>query len=137
MDQQEAETETENISLEDTLNSLKRNAYAVEIYFQETKRKLKDFQHKLAEESDKISELPLQPRTRMMKWLSDRGLAAEIPFTDFFEVFVEEHKKEHRLDLSNRSIHLNTAACILFGYNDINPIVSIYELLGKLNTLYY
>lgn len=139
MEEPEPETEIDDItiSIEDTLESLKRNAYAVDVYFQEAKKKLKDFQNTLAEESNSLSEIILQPRTRMVKWLTDRSLAVESTFVDFFEVFVEEHKKEERLDLSNRTIRLNSAACILFGYNDSNPIVPLYDLLAKLNVLYY
>jgi hypothetical protein len=132
-----AETEDESISLDDTLESLKRNAKAVDVYFQETRKKLKDFQKKLAEESGGLNDVPLQPRTRMMKWLTDHGLPVECTFTDFFEVFVEEHKKEHRLDLSKRSICLNENACILFGIKGRNPDVCLYDLLERLNVLYY
>jgi hypothetical protein len=72
-----------------------------------------------------------------MKWLTDHRLPVECTFTDFFEVFVEEHKKEHRLDLSKRSICLNEEACILFGIKAVNPVVSLYDLLERLNVLYY
>ena len=132
-----AETEEETISLEDTLGSLKRNAKAVDVYFQETRKKLKDFQKKLANESGSLNEVPLQPRTRMMKWLTDHGLPVECTFTDFFEIFIEEHKKENRLDLSRRSLCLNQEACILFGIKGTNPVVSLYDLLEKLTILYY
>lgn len=127
----------ESISLEDTLGSLKRNANAVQVHLQESIKQLKVFQKKLLSESKDISEVPLQPKTRMMKWLTDRGLAVESTFTDFFEAFVEEHKEENRLDLTNRLIRLNSAACILFGYKDVNPVVSLFDLLEKLSVLYY
>jgi hypothetical protein len=134
----EPETEVDDtISLEDTLGNLKRNANAVQIHFQESLKHLKAFQHKLGRESKDLSESPLQPRTRMMKWLTDRGLPVESSFVDFFDVFVQEHRKEHRLDVSKRTIRLNSAACILFGYKDMNPVIHLYDLLTKLNVLYY
>jgi hypothetical protein len=130
---EETHTDVEdNISLEDTLESLKRNANAVDVHLQEARKKLKAFQQKITEES-----APLQPRTRMMKWLTDRHLPVESTFTDFFEVFVEEHKKENRLDISNRTLNLNTEACILFGYKEKELTVHLYDLLEKLNVLYY
>lgn len=135
--EQETDTENDTISLEDTLDSLKRNANAVQTHFQESLKHLKAFQHKLAKDSKDITEVPLQPKTRMMKWLTDRGLAVESTFEEFFEAFVEDHKKDNRLDITTRSIRLNTAACILFGYKDMNPVVSIYDLIGKLDILYY
>jgi hypothetical protein len=136
----EPEVETENdstLSLEDTLDSLKRNANAVQVHFQESILHLKTFQKKLLAGSKDISEVPLQPKTRLMKWLTERGLAVESTFLEFFEVFIAEHKQEHRLDLSGRTLKLNSAACILFGYKDANPVVSIYDLIEKLNVLYY
>lgn len=134
---EQEEEDNDIISLEDTLETLKRNANAVQTHFQESVKHLKAFQHKLAKESKDITEVPLQPKTRMMKWLTDRGLPVESTFEEFFEAFIEDHTKENRLDLTTRSIRLNTAACILFGYKDINPVVSIYDLLGKLDVLYY
>jgi hypothetical protein len=138
MDQEpDVETESDTISLEETLSSLKRNANAVETHFQESLKHLKAFQQKLAKDSKDITEVPLQPKTRLMKWLTDRGLPVESTFEDFFEAFVQDHTKEHRLDLTTRSLRLNPAACILFGYKDTNPWVPVYDLLEKLNVLYY
>lgn len=133
---EETEPEIDTISLEDTLDSLKRNANAVEVHLQESLKQLKRFQKRLAEDSKDISEVPLQPKTRMMKWLTDRGLPVESTFHEFFEIFLEEHKKDHRLDLSKRTVQLNSAACILLGMKDCNPIVSLYTLLEKLPVLY-
>ena len=133
----ESAPEEEPISLEDTLGSLKRNAKAVDVYFQQARSKFKSFHQKLAHESSGLSETPLQPKTRMMKWLTDRGLPEQSSFMDFFEVFLDEHKKEYRLDLSKRSICLNLDACILFGYKGPNPTVTLYDLLEKIHILYY
>lgn len=133
---EEQDTETETISLEDTLQSLKRNAYAVEIHLQQSILHLKKLQKRLIEESKDISQQALQPRTRMMKWLTDRGLPVESSFTEFFEVFLEEHKKEHRLDLSKRTISLNADACILFGYKSKSVELHILDLMEKLPVLY-
>jgi len=130
------ESGTEDISLEDTLESLKRNAKAAEVHLVESLKQLKVFQRNLAKESKSV-ELPLQPKTRLMKWLTDRGLKVESSFQEFFEAFVEDHKKDHRLDLSERTIQLNTAACVLFGMKDTNPKVPLYDLLQKTTTLYY
>jgi hypothetical protein len=131
------QTEDETISLEETLSSLKRNAKAVDIYFHESRKKLKEFQHKLLKEKNGISEATLQPRTRMMKWLTDRGLPEESTFVDFFEMFIEEHKKENRLDISKRTLSLNNDACILFGIKSKENSISLYDLLERINVLYY
>jgi hypothetical protein len=131
----ESQEENDTISLEDALESIKRNSKAAEVHYLESVKQLKAFQKRLAKESNE--EVPLQPRTRMMKWLTDRGLKVESTFQEFFEAFVEDHKKEHRLDLSTRSIQLNTAACVLFSYKDTNPKVSLYDLLERVPSLYY
>lgn len=133
----ESAEESDDISLEDTLSSLKRNANAVEVHLQESIKQFKQFQKNLASESNATVELPLQPKTRLMKWLTDKGLKVESTFPEFFEAFLQDHKHDHRLDLSNRTIQLNSAACILFGIKDANPTVHIYDLLLKVPALYY
>lgn len=130
------ESGTEDISLEDTLESLKRNAKAAEVHLLESLKQMKVFQRNLAKEAKSI-EVPLQPKTRMMKWLTDRGLKVESTFQEFFEAFIEEHKQDHRLDLSSRTIQLNRAACILFGYKDTSPKIPLFEILERLPSLYY
>lgn len=126
----------DSISLEDSLDSLKRNALATQVMLQETVKSLKVFQMKVLEETTvPPSAKPLQPKTRMMKWLTDRHLGVESSFSDFFEAFLEEHKKEHRLDLSTRSIQLNKKASILLGYED-DQWVSVYDVLERALNLY-
>ena len=133
---EEHDTETETISLEDTLQSLKRNAYAVEIHLQQSIQYVKALQKKIVEESKDISQQALQPRTRMMKWLTDRGLPVESSFTEFFDVFLEEHKKDHRLDVSKRTISLNADACVLLGYKSKHVELHIFDFMEKLPLLY-
>jgi len=130
------ESDVEDISLEDTLESLKRNAKAAETHLLESLKQMKAFQTHLAKESASI-EVPLQPKTRLMKWLTDRGLRVESTFQEFFEAFIDEHKKDHHLDLTTRTVELNTSACVLFGLKDTHPKVHLYELLEKVATLYY
>jgi len=130
------EAEEDTSSLEDLLESLKRNAKAVDVYFQESRTKLKVVQKKVKEESGDLSELPLQPRTRLMKWLTDREMPVESSFSEFFEVLMEEHGKEGRLDLSARTISLNSAACILLGKSMKQCRLSVYELLELIPSLY-
>ena len=133
---EETETETDTISLESTLQSLKRNARAVEIHLQQSIQDVKKLQKHVTEESKDISQHALLPRTRMMKWLTDRGLPVESSFTDFFEVFLAEHKKDHRLDVSKRTICLNADACVLFGYKSKQLELHILDLMEKLPVLY-
>jgi hypothetical protein len=123
-------------SLEDLLGSLKRNAKAVDVYFHESRSKLKSMQKKLAQESGDPTELPLQPRTRLMKWLTDRQMPVESSFSEFFEALMEEHGKEDRLDLSARTISLNPSACVLFGISTRNSTQTLYDLLTILPSLY-
>lgn len=137
----EESTLEDPVSLEDSLDSLKRNALATQVMLQESLKSLKQFQKKLLEETTvPASAKPLQPKTRMMKWLTDRNLDVESSFNDFFEVFLDEHKQEHRLDLSGRSIQLNEKACILLGYSPTHfnhtPWISVYEVLEKALHLY-
>jgi hypothetical protein len=133
----ETEPEPEAISLEECLASLKRNAKAVEVHLQEAVKKTKSVQRCVAQESKKLCDVPLQPRTRMLKWLSDRNLKSDTSFADFFETLVQEHKVEHRLSLSERSFTLNADACVLFGIKGKDPRINLYDLIEKFHTLYY
>lgn len=134
---EEPDSLEDSISLDDTLQSLKRNAAATEIHLQESIRRLKYFQKRIVEEKNQdLSQRDLQPRTRMMKWLTERGLPVECSFEEFFERFLEEHKQEHRLDVSKRTILLNPAACVLFDVKGKTPEVHILHLLEKLPLLY-
>lgn len=128
--------ESEAISLEHSLEGLKRDANAVEIHLLESIKQLKGVQKRVAQESKTI-DVPLQPKTRMMKWLTDRGLKVESTFQEFFEAFVEEHRRDHRLDLSTRTIQLNTPACVLFGLTKPQPAIHLYDVVDKVQALYY
>ena len=68
MAESEEESNSEDVSLEDTLESLTRNAQAVESHLLESLKQLKEFQTNLAKESNTI-DVPLQPKTRLMNWL--------------------------------------------------------------------
>lgn len=131
-----SEEPDDTISLEDSLSALKRDANAVEVHLLESIKQLKIFRKNLAKESKTI-DVPLQPKTRIMKWLTDRGLKVESTFQEFFEAFVEDHKKDHRLDVSARTIRLNSSACVLFGLKDTGPVVYVYDILEKAQGLYY
>jgi len=137
MEEETNPLEEDVVSLEDTLESLKRNAKAVEVHFEEARKKFKEFHQNLAHESNGLQETPLQPRTRMMKWLTDRGLPEQTTFLDFFEAFVEEHKQENRVDISRRTFCLNKDACTLVGFKKENTILHLYEFFEKLPILYY
>ena len=134
MEDQEA-TDTEGISLEETLDSLKRNAAAVDVYCKEARTRMKAIHTTAMEAIASSAEVPLQPRTRLMKWLTDHGLPVDTSFHDFFDTFLLEHKQDHRLDLSSRSIRLNKAGAHLF-QQQVNTTVSLYDLLRSLSLLY-
>ena len=56
MDQEpDTDVDTETISLDDTLASLKRNADSIQIYLQESLKKFKAFQYRVAEESKDLA----------------------------------------------------------------------------------
>lgn len=127
--------DTEDVSLEETLESLKRNAAAVDTYFKETRTRMKAIRATTMEMLASSAEVPLQPRTRLMKWLTDHDLPVDTCFHDFFDLFLLEHKEENRLDLSTRSIRLNKAGAHLF-QQQVNTTVTLYDLLRSLSLLY-
>lgn len=129
------DTEESTVSLDDTLESLKRNAAAVEAYFKEARTQMKGVHATALEILASSAEVPLQPRTRLMKWLTDRNMPVDTSFHTFFDAFLVEHKQEHRLDLSTRSIRLNKAGAHLFQCQ-LNTTVPLYDLLRSLSLLY-
>lgn len=134
MEDQEA-TDTEGPSLEETLDSLKRNAVAVDLYCKEARTRMKAIHATAMEVLASSVEVPLQPRTRLMKWLTDHGLPVDTSFHDFFNTFLLDHKQDNRLDLSSRSIRLNKAGAHLF-QQQVNTSMSLYDLLRMVSLLY-
>lgn len=120
-------------SFEESLEVLKRSTAAVPVQLKDIYASLLSVRNQLAAQRSDLSAA-YQPRTRFLKWLGDRKLSAEIPTAEFFQVFFEEHKKEDRLSLSNRSIALNPSACILFRVKQgtILPILELFPLLSEL-----
>ena len=128
-------TESDEGSLEDLIESLKRNAFAVDQSYKQAVSKLKAVRVAVLEEQKSMSEVPLQPRTRLMKWLTDRGLPVDCSFREFFQTFLQEHKEESRLELETRVIRLSKSGAVLLGKAPETRI-SLGEFFQSLSSLY-
>ena len=120
--------------LEEDLFNLKRKARTVEDDLISIVNKVKVAQHKLKLELQELSETELRSRPPLRQWLQSRNLPENCSFQEFFEAFLEEHKQECRLYLSDRSISLNKDACKLFG---CKGRLTIIDILEKLPLLYH
>ena len=121
--------------LEEDLFNLKRKAKRVEDDLTAIVNKVKVAQHKLTLEVQELSETELRSRPPLRHWLKARNLPDNCSFQEFFEAFLEEHQRELRLYLSDRTVSLNKDACKLFACKESR--VTILEILEKLPLLYH
>ena len=125
------------IYIEQHLSTIKASALSLETSTVETLNKLKLAQHKLKMELEQLSETELRSRPTLRAWLRARDLPLDCSFQEFFQAFLDEHKQEYRLDLSDRTILLNKDGCKLFGVEGKNVKVTIRDLLERLPLLYH
>ncbi len=132
------EVDEQNIVyIEQHLSSLKTASQVAEREIVAALNRLKLTEHKLKIELEELSETQLRSKPLLRKWLKARDLPLDCSFQQFFQAFLDEHKKEHRLDLSDRSILLNAEGCKLFGMEGKEKKVSIHDILEHLPVLYH
>lgn len=120
--------------LEENLFNLKRRARSVEDDLIAIVNKVKVAQHKLKLEVQELSETELRSRPSLRNWLRARNLPENCSFQEFFEAFLEEHQRESRLYLTDRSVSLNSDASKLFSHKGR---LTILEILERLPLLYH
>jgi hypothetical protein len=137
MEQSDSENE-ENIQyIEEHISTIKTSALSTETTLIETLNKLKLAQHKLKMELEQLSETELRSKPTLRAWLKARELPLDCSFQEFFQAFLDEHKDEYRLDLSDRSILLNKDGCKLFGVEGVNVKLRLRDILERLPLLYH
>jgi hypothetical protein len=130
--------DTDNSEVEDVeviLSSLRRTCANLEKLTDASYRRFKTISKRAKQEVTPLRLQKLQPKPAASAWLRARKLSARPTFRDFFEAFLHEHAKEHRLELTSRSILLNEDACRLFRV-DLETSLTFYELLEKLPTIF-
>jgi hypothetical protein len=115
-------------TLNESLEALKQQAKTVEIALCEARLQMKGLQKKVS------AEVVIQPRARTRQWLEKRGKPIHSEIEDFFELFLEEHAQEDRLDVSARTLQLNPEGQSLFGLGK-EPIAML-DLLERLAKVY-
>jgi hypothetical protein len=123
--------------LEEHMEYLKEKAKTVENDFVTILNRMKLTQHKLKLELKELSEIELRSKPTLRSWLKSRELPEDCSFQEFFEAFLEEHRKEYRLDLSERSICLNQDAGKLFGLKGKDICLTLPQLLERLPFIYH
>lgn len=129
--------DSELSEIETSLSTLKTNASQAEDNVVQALNRLKLVQFKMKQELDDLSETPLKSKASLRHWLEARNLSKDCSFQQFFERFLEEHKQEYRLDLTDRSITLNKDACKLFGLGGKDVKLTMTEILEKLPQIYH
>ncbi len=137
MEQSDSDNE-ENIDfIEQHISSIKTSALSLETTTVATLNKLKLAQHKLKMELEQLSETELRSKPTLRAWLKARDLPLDCSFQEFFQAFLDEHKQDYRLDLSDRSVLLNKDSCKLFGLEGTNVKLGLRDLLERLPLLYH
>jgi len=130
-------SDNEDGSLETSLSSLKIRAVKCELDVVEALNRLKCVEFKMKQEIEDLSETELKSKPGLRHWLQARQMSKDCSFQEFFDCFLDEHKKEHRLDLSDRSILLNKDACKLFGIPGHNVKITMLDILERLPLLFH
>jgi hypothetical protein len=132
----DVDSSDDDVTVEDTLLSLKRQTGVVQNMLIDCIHSFKAFQTKAKDEViGPLSDIPLVPKPRLQAWLRQREMPADSNFHTFFEKFLHEHHKERKCDVSDRTIHLNNDACVLFGYKS-DTKVHLFDILEKLSVIY-
>jgi hypothetical protein len=129
----ESGTETDvegNQSVDDILTRIHEQVRTIEKSFEDTFERIKAYRDSLDEDTNLIA------KPRMKQWLEKRQLPPIVSFSEFFEVFLEEHRLEGRLDMDTRTIDLREDAKNLFRPKLKQSKVHILDFLGELNQLF-
>lgn len=95
-------------SIGEIVERIKSQAFEIDNCFQDVFEKVKDYRDSIDDETTLIA------KPRLKEWLHQRGISPIVSFQEFFEIFLEEHREEGRLDLATRTIHLKEDARELF-----------------------
>jgi hypothetical protein len=126
----------ESLSFEESLLTLREQTKTVETLFQETQSQYHNFRKRLYESShETMSDCLLTAKPKLQIWLRVRKIPFTLRFVDFFAKFLEEHAKEHRLDLSSRSIRLTKESAILFNHT-ADTTIHLLDLLYHIPDLF-
>jgi hypothetical protein len=131
------ESDSELDAIEQQLSTLKQTAAKAEDAIVAAMNKLKVVQYKARAEMEELAETELRSKPALRKWLQARDLSTDCSFQEFFDAFLQEHKEDHRLDITDRSILLNADGCKLFGLAGKDKKILLLELLERLPAIYH
>lgn len=126
-----SDTEENDLCIAEHLFTLKTRAKVAEEAVVSALDRLKLFEKRIKQD---MEETELRAKPVLRKWLEARNLPHNSSFQEFFQAFLDEHKQEYRLDISNRTLSLNKEACQLFG---LTGTITMVQLLERLPILYY
>lgn len=130
-------SDNEDQEIETALSTLKEKASKAEDQVTQAFNRLKLVEFKMKQELEDLSETQLKSKAVLRSWLEARNLPKTCSFREFFEKLLEEHKAEHRLDLTDRSIRLNKDGCKLFGFAGKDVKMTMKEVLERLPQIYH
>lgn len=119
---------TESVDI--LLERIRDQAKSIEKGFEETFEKVKAYRDSVEDDTSLIA------KPRMKIWLEKRGMPPIVSFSEFFELFLEEHREEGRLDIDTRTIDLREDARELFRPKLKTTKIHILDFLGHLDQLF-
>lgn len=129
---EDAQSDSSDIQdVEAILGSLHRICANVEKLTDSSFRRFRTISKRAKQEVTPLRLHTLQAKPAAEPWLKKRKLAVKPTFRDFFECLINEHAKEHRLDLTSRSIRLNADAATLLGL-PVDTSLSFFDLMRHL-----
>ena len=128
-------SDTEEI--EAHLSSLKTSAKTIEETMTACLNRMKLAHHKLKLELQELSETELRSKPSLRAWLRKNECPEDCSFQEFFQAFLDVHKKDNRLNLSDRSVRLNEEAVKLFGEKGKDVTLTLNQILERLPLLYH
>lgn len=132
----EPECDEELVGSEEICASLTLQAKRVGELFTECETHYKAFHKRVVADIDPIEDAELIPKDKMKVWLQAHNLSERVTFQQFFEAFLQDHKKEGRLDLSNRSLDPNPEARALLGIKRAQKKIPVLDLIELLTNLF-
>ena len=129
----------DDVDIEDLCSSLRKSSMDVANLYNDTFVQMKMLKKKMKEqESDtySLNTMALKPKPHTKLWLKKNKLYRELSFHEFFTYVCHILAKEHRLDLSKRTVTPSEDIAQLFHVPAEQPI-HILDFIERTPELFY
>ncbi len=114
--------DVDDVDIDELCIALRKSTEQIASLYNDTYMQFRGMRKKLREEMTTMDKQPLRPKSNTKKWLVKHGLAETSSFHEFFGKVCDELAKEHRLDISHRTVLPNKEIAKLFQVPVDEPI---------------